>query len=169
MNWLRTLRLAVVVITTGCFALPAWSQAQDETAAATQTLHDYYRAFSTLDLQGALAYYHEPVMFITTQNVIAAATRSEAAPRVTGLFESLKAQGYGRSELADLRIKQVSAGLVVASGIAVRYKADGQELGRMGVTYVLRKTSEGWKLAVLVSQDPGTALRLDCPPPVASG
>ena len=77
------------------------------------------------------------------------------------MFESLKAQGYGRSELADLRLKQVSAGLFVASGIAVRYKADGQELGRMGVTYVLRKTNEGWKLAALVGHDPGTALRLD--------
>jgi ketosteroid isomerase-like protein len=160
MNWLRTSWLVVVVIT-GFFGLPAWGQAQDEKAVVAQTLKDYYLAFSKLDLQGALAFYHEPVIFITTQSVIAAATRSEAAARVTGLFGSLKAQGYGRSELAELRLKQVSAGLVVASGIAVRYKADGQELGRMGVTYILRKTHEGWKLAVLVSQDPGTALRLD--------
>jgi len=33
-------------------------------------------------------------------------------------------------------------------------------LNRTGVTYVLRKTSQGWKLAVLVSHDPATVLRL---------
>ena len=76
MNWLRTLWLAVVVLT-ACFALPAWSQAQDEKAAVAQTLNDYYHVFSKLDLRGALAYYHEPVTFITTQNVIVATTRSE--------------------------------------------------------------------------------------------
>jgi ketosteroid isomerase-like protein len=165
MIWFKTVWLAVIVMISGCFALPAWSHAQDEKAAATQTLNDYYRAFSkavgTLDPQGVLAYYHEPVMFITTQNVIVAATRSEAAARVSGFFESLRAQGYGHSELADLRIKQVSAGLIVASGVRVQYKADGQELGRTAVTSVLRKTNEGWKIAILMGQDPGTALRLD--------
>jgi len=143
------------------------AEGQDEKAAVTQTLNNYYRAFSKaaslskLDVQSALSYYHEPITFITAESVIAAATRTESAARVTALLESLRARGYVRSELAELHIKQVSVGLAVASGIAVRYKADGQELGRTGVTYVLRKTSEGWKLAVLVSHDPGTALRLD--------
>jgi ketosteroid isomerase-like protein len=44
----------------------------------------------------------------------------------------------------------------------VRYKADGQELDRIGATGVLRKTNDGWKIAVLVGHDPSSVvLRLD--------
>jgi hypothetical protein len=43
----------------------------------------------------------------------------------------------------------------------VRYRADEQELEHMGATYVLRKTSDGWKISVLMGHDPSTAPRLD--------
>jgi len=43
----------------------------------------------------------------------------------------------------------------------VRYKTDGQELEKVGFTYVLRKTNEGWKVAALVGHDPTSVLRLD--------
>ncbi len=136
------------------------AEAQDEKAAVTQTLNDYYRVFSNMDVQSALSYYHEPVTFVTAGSVITAATRTEAAARLTALYEDLRPRGFGRSELTQLHIKQLGAGLAMASGVAVRYKLDGHELNRTGVTYVLRKTSQGWKLAVLVSHDPATVLRL---------
>ena len=53
------------------------------------------------------------------------------------------------------------AGVAVVSTRTVRYKADGQELERIGFTYLLRKTNEGWKIAVLVGHDPANVLRLD--------
>jgi hypothetical protein len=51
--------------------------------------------------------------------------------------------------------------VAVASGLYVRYKADGQELERIGATYVVHKARDGWKIAVLVAHDPGSVLRLD--------
>jgi ketosteroid isomerase-like protein len=150
------------VVVIGCaFAWPSWVNGQDESAAVAQALSDYYRAFSAYDTQRALSYYNEPVVFIAAQSVIAAATPSESATRLTKLYEILKPTGFARSELTNVHIKQMSAGLAIASGVAVRYKADGTELGRFGVTYILRKTAEGWKLAALVSHDTATALRLD--------
>ena len=157
MMYLR--RLAALAMIASCLSWPAWAEGQDENAAVTQTLMDYFRAFSAFDTQRALSYYHEPVTFITAQSVIA--TRSEGAARLTKLYDSLRPTGFARSELTDLHVKQMTAGLAIASGVAVRYKADGQELARFGVTYILRKTADGWKLAALVSHDSGTTLRLE--------
>ncbi len=127
----------------------------------TQTLNDYASAFSTFDVQSTVRYYHEPIVFITEKGMVVKATRAEAESRLTPLWESLKARGYARSKYAGLRVKQLSDGIALASGVAVRNTADGKELNRIGATYVLRKTSEGWKLAVLVTHDADTVLPLD--------
>jgi hypothetical protein len=47
-------------------------------------------------------------------------------------------------------VKQKTA---LAVGAAIRYKADGQELERVGVTYLLHKGNDGWKFAVMVLHD----------------
>jgi ketosteroid isomerase-like protein len=36
------------------------------------------------------------------------------------------------------------------TGIAVRYRAGGAEMERAGISYLLRKTDDGWKIAVMV-------------------
>ena len=43
-------------------------------AAATGVLADYYRAFSTLEVQAVLPHFHEPSLFIGPQGVFAAST-----------------------------------------------------------------------------------------------
>jgi ketosteroid isomerase-like protein len=105
--------------------------------------------------------YHEPLMVITAAVVRFMATRADIEAWVKPIFARVLERGYARAEYSQLHIKQVSAGVAVASGIYVRYKADGQELERLGVTYVLHKTSDGWKIAVLAAHDPGSVLRLD--------
>ena len=35
--------------------------------------------------------------------------------------------------------------------LAVRFKTDGQELERVGITYVLQKSDSRWKIAVLIA------------------
>jgi hypothetical protein len=47
----------------------------------------------------------------------------------------------------------LSATATLVTGVAVRYKLDGQELERAGVTYVLHKADTGWKIAVLIAHD----------------
>jgi hypothetical protein len=41
----------------------------------------------------------------------------------------------------------------LVTGVALRYKVDGKELERVGVTYVLHKVDTGWKIAVLILHD----------------
>ena len=74
--------------------------------------------------------------------------------------EGLRARGYGRSELGMLHVKQLSATAALASGVAVRYRADGQELERVGVSYVLHKADDDrWKIAVTVVHDTDKVVR----------
>mgnify|MGYP001617037879 CR=1 FL=1 len=122
-------------------------------AAVTRVLADYYSAFSTLNLEATLPYFHEPCLFIGPQGVGAVTTSAGLAGIIAPAMENLRARGYGRSELSLQQLKLLSATASLASGTAIRYKTDGQELDRVGVTYLLHKTDSGWKIAVLVLHD----------------
>ena len=79
----------------------------------------------------------------------------DVLPIFTPVMQNLRARGYGRSELDQRKVKLLSAKSALASGIAVRYKSDGQELERVGITYILHKTDDSWKFAVMVLHDAG--------------
>jgi hypothetical protein len=59
----------------------------------------------------------------------------------------------------NLNLKRLSATTVIAGGVAVRRKTDGQELERAGVVYLLHKTDAGWQFATVVIDDAVDALR----------
>ena len=137
------------------------AEGQDEKAAVTEVFKGYARAWDSLDMQRILPYYHEPLIFITAAGVRSLATRGDIEAWVKTIFTRITERGYARGEYPQLHVKQMSPSVAMASGLYVRYKKDGQELERLGATYVLHKTSDGWKIAVLVAHDPGSVLRLD--------
>ena len=124
-----------------------------EPTEVIRILTDYYTAFSTLDVQAFLPYFHEPSLLIGPQGVIATPTRAALATAFAPTLESLRARGFGRTELSVQQSRKLSgtAGLVI--GVAIRYKADGQELERVGITYVLQKSDTDWKIVVTVLHD----------------
>lgn len=122
-------------------------------AAVIQMLADYYAAFSTLDPQAFLPYFHEPSLAIGPQGIFAAPTHALLGTALAPALEDFKARGYGHSELRVHQAQALSATAAVVTGVAIRYKADGQELERVGVTYVLHKTDKGWKIAVMILHD----------------
>jgi ketosteroid isomerase-like protein len=134
---------------------------EGDKAAALQAFKDYVAAVGSLDTQRVVPYYHEPLMFVAAAGARALATRADMEAWLKPVFDRMKERGYARSDWAEFQMKLLSAGVAVVSTRTVRYKADGQELERIGFTYVLRKTSEGWKVAVLVGHDPANVLRLD--------
>jgi hypothetical protein len=98
-------------------------------------------------------------MFISPQGVRVMATAAEVAALFTQVMEGLKARSYARSELTDLHVHQMSENIALVSVSRVRYTTDGQELERLGETYTLRKTEDGWQIAVAMIHDPDTILR----------
>jgi ketosteroid isomerase-like protein len=129
--------------------------------AVARVLNDYYGAFGALDPQRAIAYYDVPVVFIGAESIIVATTPREGAAWLAKQFEALKPTGFSRSKLIKLSMKKMSGGLAIASGIDVRYEKSGKQMSRFGITYILRKNAGDWKISVLVSHDPTTALQLN--------
>ena len=125
----------------------------DEETAVIQVLVDYYAAFSTLDVLAVLPYFHEPSVVIGPQGVFAAPTCAVLTTVFTPAMEDLRARGFGRSELSARNVKSLSATAALVTGVAIRYEVDGQELERVGVTYVLHKVDTLWKIAVLIVHD----------------
>jgi ketosteroid isomerase-like protein len=130
-----------------------------EEAAITQTFANYIQTFQRLDPHATLPYFHLPCMFIPPQGVRVLATAADVEALLTEVMEGLKARSYARSELMDLRVKQMSGNTALVSVSRVRYAADGQELEQSGETYTLRRTEGGWKIAVAMIHDSDTVVR----------
>lgn len=161
----RCLRMTSVLLVAWMSITPGISLAQDDKAAVTQTMRDSYAPWADLgpsfDLQRVLPYYHEPMMVVTAARVFIYPTRADVEVGFQALAARLRQRGAVRSELQQLHVQQLGAGVAVASVQTVRRRVDGQELDRVGYLYVLRKTNDGWKITTIVSRDPGTVLRLD--------
>ena len=124
-----------------------------------QTLLDYYAAFSTLEVSAVLPYFHQPALLLGPQGTFAAPTHDVLTTALTTVIDSLRARGFGRSELSVGRVESLSASATLVTGVAVRYTVDGQELERVGVTYVLYNADSHWKIAVLIVHDPHEVAR----------
>ena len=131
----------------------------DDKGAVAQALTDYYAAFSTLDAHAVAPYFHEPSLLVSPAGAGAAPTRAAVIAVFQPAMDALRARGFAKSELTNLRLKRLSAASVIAGGVAVRRKSDGQELERHGVVYLLQKTNTGWQIAAIVIHDADDALR----------
>src|SRR4051794_21827986 len=126
---------------------------ETEGEAPTKVLNEYYAAFSTLIVPAILPYFHEPSAVIGPAGVYTLPNHDALAEAFTPVMEGLRCRGFGRSELNVEKVLELSPTAALIGGVALRYKVDGQELERVGVTYVLHK-SVTWKIAVLVIHDP---------------
>jgi len=121
--------------------------------AVNHVLTDYYNAFSTLTVQSILCYFHQPALLIGPSGVIALPTADAVVPIFGPVMENLRQREYRRSEFSLQQLRLLSATSALAMGVAIRYKTDGQEMERMGVTYLLHKGDNGWKFAVMALHD----------------
>jgi len=121
--------------------------------AVKQLLTDYYKDFSTLRIQSILRYFNQPALLIGPSGVFALPTPEAVVPIFGPVMENLRQREYGRSELSLKQLRLLSSTSAFATGAAIRYKTDGQEMERVGVTYLLHRGDSGWKFAVMVLHD----------------
>jgi len=129
--------------------------------AEVPTLLDYYAAFNTLDVSAILPYFHEPSLLMGPQGAFSASTHDVLTTAITTILNSLRTRGFGRSELIVGSVNSLSASATLVTGVAIRYQVDGQELERVGVTYVLYNADSHWKIAVLIVHDPSKVVLSD--------
>jgi len=115
-----------------------------------EVIHEYYKAFSTLDVNAIAPYYFEPSTTVAPQGVLVAANRAALTASLAPIINSLKARGYGRSEFIEPRVTRLGETDALVRGVAVRYTSAGPELERVPLSYLLHRTDTSWKIAVLV-------------------
>ena len=129
------------------------SNYSQEEADIRRVLSEYYSIFGSLNLDLILPYFHEPAILIGSLGVFPASTRKDLGELLGPAIEQLRAQGYARSELDVRQLTVLSPTDAIALGVATRYSA-GAEIGRVGVTYLLHRDAEEWKIAVLTLHEP---------------
>ena len=117
-----------------------------------EAIHEYYKAFSTLDLTAITSHFCEPSLTVASQGVLSSATRAALADSLAPLVSALKAKGYGRSEFVDGHVTPLGERDALVRGVAVRYTAAGPELERVPLSYLMHRGDAGWKIAVLVAE-----------------
>jgi ketosteroid isomerase-like protein len=118
--------------------------------SALETIHEYYKAFSTLDAPLIVPYYCEPSMTVAPQGVLSAASHAALADSLAPFIKMLKSRGYGRSEFVEANVATLGEADALVRGVAVRYTAAGPELERVPLSYLMHLTKAGWKITVLV-------------------
>jgi NTF2-like protein (DUF6841) len=87
------------------------------------------------------------------------ATRKDQEAFFENFLWALVKGGYERSSWESLEVRLLDPQTAIASGVTVRYRANGSVFARVGVTYALRSTAEGWKIFLSSTHEPGAALR----------
>lgn len=116
----------------------------------TQALADYYKAFSTLDVNAILPYFQQPSLLVVPQGVYSMPDTAAQTAVFTRTIDDLRARGYSHSELQVEGVTPLGPAAALVTGVAVRYQTGGQVLERVALTYLLHNSEGRWKIAVLV-------------------
>src|SRR5262245_40767995 len=129
--------------------------------AISRDFSAYVQAFQTLIPGAVLPHCHVPCVFIASRGMRIMASAAEVETFFAGVIEGLRARGYARSAIASLAVRRMTDHAALVSVSRVRYRADGQELERLGETYTLLRSEDGWKIAAALVHDTDTALQPD--------
>ena len=114
-------------------------------------IHDYYKAFSTLELDACAPFFTRPCMFIGLQGTFAVANREDLAKVLGPVIEALRTKDYQRSEFIEPQLTTLTENAALVRGLAVRYRASGTELERVPISYLVHQAGGAWRLAVVAS------------------
>ena len=95
---------------------------------------------------------HLPSMFIAPQGVFTVPDASTARALLSQFMEQLRSQSYHRTEVG-LTVRKLSQGLASCTGTFVRFNTGGEEITRLGFTYIMRNAGS-WKIIVAVLHEP---------------
>ena len=114
---------------------------------ALVTVLEYYKAFSTLELEPCAPFFSMPCIFLGRQGTFAVNNKDDLAKVLGPTFAALKAKDFQRSEFLEPQTTMLTDNTAMVRGVAVRYQTSGTELARIPITYLLHKSSS-WKIAV---------------------
>jgi hypothetical protein len=126
-------------------------QAQVDVAKVTTevkaTVDKYYRLFTEQNMKALPEeIYLTPWIIIGGNGPEADLTKEQALARFEGSLKQLVQNGWGKSVFTTENVCVLNANAALASGYNTRYKKDGSVMSVGGVTYLLGRTKEGWRI-----------------------
>ena len=134
------------------------------TSDVKATVDKYYRLFSEQNMKALPEeIYLTPWILIGGNGPEADLTKEQALARFEASLKQLVQNGWGKSVFTTENVCVLNANAALASGYNTRYKKDGSVMSVGGVTYLLGKTKEGWRIVSVhrTPQGQGRPLQLN--------
>jgi len=117
------------------------------TTEVKATVDKYYRLFTEQNMKALPEeIYMTPWIIIGGNGPEADLTKEQALARFEGSLKQLVQNGWGKSIFTTENVCVLNANAALASGYNTRYKKDGSVMSVGGVTYLLGRTKEGWRI-----------------------
>jgi hypothetical protein len=116
---------------------------------------DYLGAFAACgrgecdDLRTLLQYYGVPLVLTSDEAAVALTTEEEVLNAVRRHVEGMREVGYDRSETLSSEVGGINATSALHTAEFSRRRADGSEIGRLRVTYLITVGANGRRISAL--------------------
>ena len=128
-------------------AQPAQVDVAKVTTEVKATVDKYYRLFTEQNMKALPEeIYMTPWIIIGGNGPEADLTKEQALARFEASLKQLVQNGWGKSIFTTENVCVLNANAALASGYNTRYKKDGSVMSVGGVTYLLGKTKDGWRI-----------------------
>jgi hypothetical protein len=101
------------------------------------------------DLRTLLHYYGVPLVLTSDEAAVALTTEDEVLNAVRRQIEGMRAAGYNRSETLSSEVVAINATSALHTAEFSRRRADGSEIGRLRVTYLITVCANGRRISAL--------------------
>ncbi len=114
----------------------------------------YTASFRTLNAAAVVPHYQPPALLISPRGVVALASGAEIERFYRQVMAELPGMGYATTDFARLEERQLAPDLALVTGAGTWKTAAGKELSRFGMSYLLRRVGEDWKITVAAVHEP---------------
>jgi len=126
------------------------------------TLDKYYRLFTERNPQ-ALAdeVFNTPWLVLGGNGPQPDLTKEASVARFQASMKQLVESGWAKSVFTTENVCVLNATAAIASGYNTRYKTDGTVMSVGGVSYILAKAKDGWRIVSYTGHAKGKVVRCD--------
>jgi len=128
-------------------------------ATVEQTIREYVGSFFSSDAKKIATFYNEPLMVVNTGKVYT--TRAELEAWTQTNLEGMRSRGIADFRLDQLIVKLLGQNVALVSFMGERRTKDGSPVEALAVTYSLRRTDGGWKIASMIFLPTADFVKLD--------
>ena len=143
---------------------PALSAADTEKVKSevTATLDLYYSLFSQRNAQALPEQvFNVPWIVLGGNGPRADMTKEQAQAGFEASMKNLVESGWAKSVFTTESVCVLNANAAIASGYNTRYKTDGSVMSVGGVSYLLGRSKDGWRIISYSGHPKGKLVRCD--------